>query len=73
MTTVQFEKIFIEYTRDMPKEMLMEVIDFIRFLREKKLNKLSNNLTEELTKLSHSQIKHIEKEFTNYKQLYPIE
>jgi len=53
--------------------MLMEILDFIQFLRERKLNKSSDNLTEELTKLSHSQVKHIEKEFINYKQLYPIE
>ena len=73
MTTLQFEKIFIWYTRYLPKEMLMEILDFIQFLRERKLNKSSDNLTEELTKLSHSQVKHIEKEFINYKQLYPIE
>ena len=73
MTTIKLEKVLIEYTKGLPKEMLIEILDFIQFLREKKMKKSSNNITQELNKLSHSQVKHIEKEFTNYKQLYPIE
>lgn len=73
MTTVQFEKLVIEKTKDLPLEMLEEILDFIQFLREKNKNKFSKKITSTLNNLNKSQISHIDDEFANYKKLYPIE
>ena len=35
MNTAQLEKEVLQYIKDLPKEALQEVIDFIRFLRQK--------------------------------------
>ena len=73
MTTVQFEKILIENTKDLPKDALQEILDFIKFIRLKIQKEQINNLNAELSHLDKSQMNHLEEELKDYKQLYPIE
>jgi len=70
MTTRQFEKAALEYTKDLPEEALKEILDFIQFIRQKNS---PDNLTSDLTQLNFSQTQHLEDEFKDYKQLYPSE
>lgn len=73
MTTVQLEKTLIEYTKGLPKEALLEILDFIQFVKHKRFKKTVDNLTADLSFLSSSQTDHLEEEFKDYKQLYPSE
>ena len=73
MTTKQLEEELIKNTKGLPKEALEEIIDFIQFVRHKKLKEPQDNITAELSSLSASQTEHLEKEFKDYKALYPRE
>jgi len=73
MTTAQLEKELLRYTKGLPKETLEEVIDFIQFLRLKRINKSSDNVKTELSLLNYSETTHLEEEFKDYKDLYPCE
>lgn len=73
MQTLQFEKALIESTKGLPKDILKEILDFILFIREKRINKPMENISTELTRLNISQISHLEQEFKDYKQIYPNE
>ncbi|NOX47170.1 MAG: hypothetical protein GXO89_09360 [Chlorobi bacterium] len=73
MTTLQFEKKIIDYTRDLPIEALQEILDFISFIRSKNQKANADTLNSELSFLNESQNEHLEEEFADYKTLYPIE
>lgn len=73
MTTTQIEQKLFQFTKGLPKETLLEILDFIQFIRQKKLNRTADNLSFELSALSKSQTDHLEEEFKDYKQLYPNE
>ena len=73
MTTIQFEKTIIENPKDLPKDALQEILDFIKFIRLKIQKEQIDNLNTELSHLNKSQINHLEEELKDYKQLYPIE
>lgn len=74
MTTAQLEKKLLNYTKGLPKETLQEVIDFIQFLKHKQKKKSADDdLTAELALLNDGQTAHLEKEFEDYKRLYPSE
>ncbi len=62
----------------MPSYALEEVLDFIQFIKEKKLKKkrkdtLQNNIHLELSMLNQKELFHLEEEFKDYKELYPRE
>jgi len=71
MTTAEFEKEVLQYLRTLPIETWREVLDFIKFLTQKKGNGLPDNLTQELQRLSRQEAAHLEEEFRDYKKLYP--
>jgi serine/threonine protein phosphatase PrpC len=73
MTTDQLEEELLKNTKGLPKEALEEIIDFIQFVRKKKLKDANDNISTELTSLSASQTEHLEQEFKDYKKLYPRE
>ena len=73
MASTELEKELLHYTKGLPKEALQEIIDFIQFIRFKKIKNPANNLAAELSLLSTSQITHLEEEFKDYKQLHPRE
>ena len=73
MTTIQSEQNLIDYTKDLPKEALQEILDFISFIRSKNRKEQISSLNSELSYLNKSQIDYLEEEFTDYKTSYPIE
>lgn len=73
MNTTQLENELLRYTKGLSKEALREVIDFVLFLRQKRLKSSTNNLTQDLSIMNEEQTEHLEKEFKDYKKLYPSE
>jgi hypothetical protein len=74
----QAEKLILKETKGMPSYALDEVLDFIQFIKEKKLKKkrkdtLQNNIHLELSMLNQKELFHLEEEFKDYKELYPRE
>ena len=71
------EKLILKETKGLPPFALNEVLDFILFIKEKKLKKnddtFKSNLEFELSLLDHKEIVHLEEEFQDYKELYPHE
>jgi hypothetical protein len=62
--------LILEETKNLPDDLLKEVLDFILFLKTK-----NRPLTEtqELSSLQQNELTHLENEFENYKLLYPNE
>ena len=73
MTLAQLEKTLLEYTRGLPKDALQEILEFVQFIRQKKLKGSADNLKAELSQLNKSQNAHLDDEFKDYKKLYPVE
>jgi hypothetical protein len=71
------EKMILKETKGLPSFALNEVLDFIQFIKEKKLktndDNLKSNLEFELSLLDYKEMAHLEKEFKDYKELYPRE
>jgi hypothetical protein len=71
------EKLILKETKELPAFALNEVLDFILFIKEKKLKKnddtFKSNLEYELSLLDHKEIVHLEEEIKDYKELYPHE
>ena len=69
------EKLILKETKGLPPFALDEVLDFILFIKEKKLKKnddtLKSSLESELSLLDHKEMAHLEEEFKDYKELYP--
>ena len=72
MTTSQIQKTLYNYTKGLPKDALQEVLDFVQFIRQRTL-KYSKKPSQKKPSLSSSQTLHMEKEFENYKLLFPSE
>ncbi|MCD4744828.1 MAG: hypothetical protein K8R58_00850 [Bacteroidales bacterium] len=74
MNTTQIESQILQHTKGLPLDVLQEILDFIQFVKVKKIKKSSlDNLKKELSILDQSEAKHLEEEFINYKELYPNE
>jgi hypothetical protein len=71
------EKLILKETKGLPPFALNEVLDFILFIKEKKLKKnidtFKSNLESELSLLDHIEVSHLEEEFKDYKEIYPRE
>jgi len=71
------EKLILKETKGLPPFALNEVLDFILFIKEKKLKKknysFSSDLESELSLLDHKEMIHLEEEFKDYKELFPSE
>jgi len=72
MTPAQLEKALLEYTKGLPKEAMREILDFVQLIRQRGM-KNRNSIRAELTRLNQSQAAHLEKEFKDYRKLYPLE
>ena len=80
MTTQDYEELIVEGIKGLSPEVLVEIADFIYFIRKRSLQpqafeaELQNALLgAELRQLSRDEESHLEKEFENYEQLYPKE
>jgi len=72
------EKLILKETEGLPPHALNEVLDFIQFIKEKKLKQngddiFKSNLELELSLLDKKELTHLEEEFKDYKELYPHE
>jgi len=58
--------------KGLPGEVLREVLDFVLFLKEKRLTESQyTEIENELKTLDKRELDHLEKEFENYEELYP--
>jgi hypothetical protein len=73
MNAAQLEKELLNHTRNLSKEALREVIDFVQFLRQKTARQSTDYINKQTSFLNQSQIVHLEEEFENYQKLYPRE
>ena len=78
MTKVLLEKMIIEETKGLSFQTLNEILDFIQFIKAKKIkNRVADYLEKviniELFELNTVSLLHLEEEFSNYKELYPHE
>lgn len=69
----QLEKELIKYSKGLPEDVLQEILDFIQFVRHKRLKKTDDSITADLSELNLSQTTHVEEEFKDYKQMFPGE
>lgn len=78
MSKAILEKMIVEETKDLPFETLNEILDFIQFVKSKKLEDITDksfreNIDQNLTELDQNSLIHLESEFSNYKETYPHE
>jgi hypothetical protein len=80
MTAQTYQELIIEGLKGLPPEMLAEITDFVYFVRKRALQpqafaeELRNTLLlAELRQLSYTEELHLEQEFDNYDQRYPLE
>lgn len=74
----QIEKLILKETKGLPPNALNEILDFIQFIKEKKLTKnrddiYKSNLDLELNLLDKKELSHLEEEIKDYKEIYPRE
>jgi len=72
----QIEKLILKETKGLPLYALNEILDFIQFIKEKRLKKSEeeifiDNLNLELSLMDQKELSHLEEEFKNYKEIYP--
>lgn len=78
MSKAELEKLIMEETKELSTDILMEVLDFIQFIKAKRYKRskrksFEKKLAKELTDLNNISLAHLEEEFANYKELYPRE
>jgi hypothetical protein len=78
MTTQTYQQLINEGIKGLPPDTLVEIVNFIYFLRKRMLQPRafeeelqSALLNTELHQLSHEEEAHLEKEFENYDKHYP--
>ena len=74
----QTEKTILKETKGLPPYALNEILDFIQFIKEKKIKKkgvdiFKDSLNLELSLLDKKELAHLEEEFKDYKEIYPRE
>ncbi len=78
MTTLNYQQLIISGIKNLPDEAILEIVDFIYFVRKRTLQPeifeeeiQSILLNAELQQLSHNETVHLEEEFKDYDKLYP--
>ena len=62
--------LIVQETKQLPENLLKEVLDFVLLLKRK--NELGEN-NNELSTMQMTELSHLESEFENYKELFPHE
>lgn len=78
MTKAVLKKMIEKETKGLSTETLNQILDFIQFIKAKRLEKFVNEsfekgINNELNELNKMSLLHLEEEFANYKELYPHE
>ncbi|MBU2461580.1 hypothetical protein KKH65_01745 [bacterium] len=71
MDVTRTETQILQNTKGLPTDALQEILDFVQFIRVRKLKSSLGDLGMELSSLDRSEAGHLEEEFKNYKELYP--
>ncbi len=78
MTTQTYQKLINEGIKGLPADTLAEIVNFIYFIRKRKLQPevfeeelRQTLLNRELHQLNREEEAHLEKEFENYDTIYP--
>jgi len=69
MNVTLVETQILQNIKNLPADALLEILDFVKFIRIRKLKKSSDNLTTELSNLDKSEAEHLEEEFKNYRTI----
>ncbi|WP_460959738.1 hypothetical protein [Spirosoma litoris] len=69
MSTLELQQRIVEQTRDLPPQLLQEVADFVSFLK----TKYAQPPYSLFSGASLVEEQHLEEEFADYKQQYPVE
>lgn len=79
-TQVPVQELIWANIKDLPKESISEILDFIVFVRTKTFHPEvleqsvePNSLHHELSVLDYAETSHLESEFADYQALYPHE
>ena len=72
----EIEKQILEETEGLTSNALNEILDFILFVKNKRLKSIKkkvskDNLNLELSIMDQKELLHLEEEFKNYKEIYP--
>jgi hypothetical protein len=80
MTQPTYQQLILEGIKGLPQEALVEIVDFIYFVRKRTLQPHAFSeeihqalLNAELRQLSRDEEAHLEDEFADYDRLYPRE
>lgn len=78
MTKAVLEKMIVKETKDLSIETLNQILDFIQFIKAKRLKNFmeesfEKGMNNELNELNKMSLIHLEEEFANYKEQYPHE
>ena len=79
MNQQEIEQTILKETQGLSFNALQEILDFIQFLKIKNLREVTNYkdqeqaIRNELKTLELDSFAHLEKEFADYKELYPHE
>ena len=71
MNVTQIETKILQNTKGLPADALQEILDFVQFIKVRKLKSSLDDLSMELSILDRSEAEHLEEEFKSYKELYP--
>jgi len=66
----QIEKLILKETKGLPPNAINEVLDFIQFIKKKRVYIFKDSLSLELSLLGKRELSHLEEEFKDYKELY---
>jgi hypothetical protein len=74
VSALDFEDLINQNIKGLPLPILKEILDFTLFLKEKRINdSYISDLKHDLKTLNNNELNHLEKEFENYKELYPYD
>lgn len=80
MTTKEYEELIINGIRGLPPETLAQIADYVYFIRQRVTHPKQFEaalhqalLNSELQTLAEDEFLHLEEEFADYQQKYPIE
>ena len=78
MSKTLLEKMIVDETKNLSVDILNEILDFVQFLKAKRLGSQRNNslkirVKDELSGLNAVSLVHLEEEFANYREQYPYE
>lgn len=78
MSKTLLEKMIVDETKNLSVDILIEILDFVQFLKAKRLGSQRNKslkmrVKDELSGLNAMSLVHLEEEFADYREQFPHE